>query len=160
MPSNAMSISQHIALMQTIMEQHGDLDVVLAFSVDAKLVALDGRNTNVAIEFPWQKLSEPVVVLGMWQNEVGGLTSSPGQIYQATHTPDEWNNSRDAAPFAPPAIGNETYQPILLDVWKRYGGQDVGYRDANGRWFVWEDDSRPHYVEIVPAGVLRWKMRA
>ena len=40
-------------------------------------------------------------------------------------------------------------------VWKRYQGEDRGYRDGT-KWFVYEGGEKP--VEIVPQGILGWRL--
>lgn len=145
MPSNAMKISQLIARLQADMAAHGDLDVVLCVTELGAAVAVDGRNVNVATELPVGRLPAPALVFGLWQDEQGRVRSSPGQAYQATGDDGGWTYDRDAAPA-----------DLVLRVWKRYGGEDRGYRDASGRWFVYEGGERA--VEIIPAGVLAWRI--
>lgn len=145
MPSNAMKISQLIQQLQGLKDLHGDLDMVLSVSELGTAVAIDGRNVNVAIDLPYGKLPGPAVVMGLWQNERGQITSSPGQAYQVTDGETIWTHDRDAAPIDTPLI-----------VWKRYSGEDRGYRDAQDRWFVYEGGERA--IEIVPAGILGWRL--
>ena len=153
MPSNAMPVSQLIAHLQAVQEQHGDLDCVLALAADGVLVAIDTRLIGVTAELPWQRLSSPVVTFGMWADDVGRLTNRVGVKYQAEHAPGEWNYSRDAAPFH-----LEGDEPIILDVWRRdlKRTRDKGYRDAQGRWFVADGGER--FWECPPNGVLAWKL--
>ena len=145
MPSNSMKISQFITLLQEIQRTHDDLDVVLSVTELGGVVAVDGRNVNVAMDLPNGKLAQPALVLGMWQNEIGQLTSSPGQLYQHTADGrDDWNYNRDEAPLDTP-----------LTVWKRYMGQDTGVRTSDG-WFVHEGGAK--LVQIIPAGILAWRL--
>ena len=147
MPSNAMKVSQLIERLQADLATHGDLDCVLCVTELGAAVALDGRNLNVAIELPVGKLPAPAMVFGLWMDEAGRLRSSPGQAYQVA--PDgegaPWSYDREAAP-----VGTE------LAVWKRYLGLDRGYRDADGKWFVYEGGAKP--VQIIPQGILAWRV--
>lgn len=146
MPSNAMKISQFIEQLRCLQDMHGDLDVVLSVSELGAAVAVDGRNVNVARELPSGALPTPALVIGLWQNERGQLTSSPGQAYQVSPDGDAiWNHNRDEAPVE-----------AQLVVWKRYLGQDRGYRDTHGRWFVYEGGEKA--IEIAPAGILGWRL--
>lgn len=146
MPSNTMKISQLIRHLQSEQEAHGDIDCVLQVSELGAAVAIDGRNINVAIDLPGGKLSAPALVFGMWLNETGGLTNSPGQQYQVTEDGlSDWNHSRDEAPDL-----------IEVRVWKRYLGEDRGYRSA-ADWFVYEGGDKP--VQIVPQGILGWRQK-
>lgn len=145
MPSNALKISQLIEQLTELQAQHGDLDCVLGLPAQSQTVAIDGRNVGIALELPWQRLPAPALVFGMWQNADGALTNSPGQVYQSDHAPGEWNYTRDVAP-----------RDVELVVWKRYGGQDCGYRTEDGRWFVYERGDKP--VEIASQGVLAWRV--
>ena len=147
MPSNAMKISHLIQALEGLRGFHGDLDVVLALPGDSACVAIDGRNINVAVDLPWQKLPAPCLVIGMWQDQAGRLTNMPGAKYEATADAGDWNYSRADAP-----------EGETLDVWKRYGGQGVGRREGD-RWFVDEGDRRG-MTEIVAAGILGWKRQA
>jgi hypothetical protein len=56
-----------------------------------------------------------------------------------------FNYDRDAAP------ADKT--PLI--VWKRYQGEDRGFRDGE-RWFVYEGGEQP--IEIVAAGILGWRL--
>lgn len=145
MPSNAMKASQLVARLQTLIAEHGDLDCVLALTAEAKAVAVDGRNVSAQVRFPWGALPAPVFVFGMWIGETGAATTLPGQLYQVTASSDEWNYDRHQAPA----------DKTPLKVWKRYGGQDDGYRDGE-RWYVFEGGERA--IEIVPDGVLGWNL--
>lgn len=144
MPSNAMKLSQMIACLETLREQHGDLDCVLALSGAGAVVAIDGRNINVARELPWQVLPQPCAVFGLWQDAQGRLNLAPGQAYQASAEGGEWSYQRDLAPAGKPLV-----------VWKRYGGRDRGVVDEQRRWFVMEGGEKP--IRIVDEGVLAWK---
>lgn len=146
MPSNTMKITQFIEQLQAMLTTHGDLDVVLSVSELGAVIAVDGRNVNVARELPHTKLPVPALVIGIWQDEVGRLTSSPGQEYQYTAgtLDEEWNYSRDDAPL-----------DTTLEVWKRYLGRDKGLRTSEG-WFVYEGGANP--IQIVPQGVLAWRV--
>ncbi len=145
MPSNAMKISQFVQQLQALQAAHGDLDVVLALSRDTALVSVDGRNVNVAVNVPWQRLPQPAVVIGLWSDQFGVMQPSPGQAYQVTADASDWDHDRDAAPS----------DKTELVVWKRYLGQDRGYRDGD-KWYVYEGGERP--VEIIPAGILGWRL--
>jgi hypothetical protein len=147
--SNAMKVSQLIRRLEQELETHGDLDVVLCVSELGGAVAVDGRNLNAALELPGgQKLPRPALVFGLWKDERGRLLSLPGQAYQVSAvSEDGWNYNRDQAPLTVP-----------LTLWKRYGGQDDGHRNQNGKWFVTEGGQRP--VEIVAEGILAWRARA
>lgn len=148
MPSNALKISQLIEHLTGVAALHGDLDVVMAVPVDNVLVAIDGRNVNVAAEVLGLTLPTPALVIGMWRDEQGRLRNSPGAQYVATADASEWTYVRALAP-----------ESVDLDVWKRYGGRDVGKR-VGDRWFVREGaaewPARP--IEIIPAGILGWKL--
>ncbi len=145
MPSNAMKISQFIEHLQELKATHGDLDVVLSVSDLGAIVAVDGRNVNVARELPKAKLPVPALVIGAWQDQQGQLRSSPGQEYQYTPgAEDEWSYVRDDAPMNTDLV-----------VWKRYLGRDRGLRTEEG-WFVYEGGDKP--IQIVPQGVLAWKL--
>lgn len=146
MPSNAMKISQLIERLYKDMQQHGDLDVVLALSMDSQVVAVDGRNINVARELGFATLANPALVIGMWAGHDGKLSNRPGAVYQASSEPGEWNYDRTQAPNGQPLV-----------VWKRYGGKDWGTKEGD-RWFVYEGATRT--VEIVPDGILAWKFDA
>lgn len=147
MPSNAMKISQIIHLLEAMRGFHGDLDCIMAVPVDNTLIALDGRNVSVAGEVLGQTLPQPVLVFGLWRDDVGRLRNSPGDKYQATADASEWTYNRHAAPE-----GED------VAVWKRDGGQDIGRRDGD-KWYVREGaaawPARP--IEIIPAGILAWK---
>ena len=147
MPSNAMKISQLEEKLAAMRETHGDLDVVLCVSELGTPVSVDGRNVNVAIELPsGQRLPRPALVFGLWQDEQGRLKSSPGQAYQFTAEGDDtFTYDRHAAPAN-----------VELQVWKRYLGLDRGYRDEEGRWFVYEGGAKP--IQIVPEGILGWRI--
>lgn len=148
MPSNAMKISQFIAQLQRELETHGDLDVIMPVLTDNILVAIDGRNVNVAGELLGQRLARPALVIGLWRDEQGRLKNSPGSAYQASADDGEWTYDRSTAPE-----GED------LRVWKRYGGEDIGRRDGE-KWFVREGAETwpPRPVEIVPAGILGWRL--
>lgn len=146
MPSNALKISQLIAELTNMQASHGDLDVVLAAPGLGEIVAIDGRNINVSSEAVGKQLPAPCVVIGHWRDERGALRNTPGQRYEADAVAGEWNYSRDDAP-----------ESVVVTVWKRYGGQDKGYR-VGSRWYVWEGEEAPRRpIEIVPAGILAWK---
>lgn len=147
MPSNAQKISQLIHQLEGLRAFHGDLDVVFAVPVDNTLIAVDGRNVNVAGEVLGQTLPQPVLVIGLWQDEAGRLRNSPGQRYVATADVGPWNYDRSTAPE-----GQD------LKVWKRYGGEDIGRRDGE-KWFVREGAEAwpPRPIEIIPAGILGWR---
>ena len=148
MPSNALKIGQLIEQLEAMRGFHGDLDVIFAVPVDNTLIAIDGRNVNVAGEVLGQRLPQPALVIGLWRDEQGRLRNSPGQRYEATQDASIWNYSRGSAP---------EHQDVI--VWKRYGGQDLGKRIGD-QWFVREGatdwPARP--VEIVPAGILAWRL--
>ena len=147
MPSNALKLSQMIAHLQGELETHGDVDCVLAVPVDNMIVALDGRNMNVAAEVLGQTLAQPVLVFGMWRDEQGRLRNSPGAKYETSGDDGGWNYNRAQMPD-----GDD------VTVWKRYGGQDIGKREGD-KYYVREGaaewPARP--VEIVPAGILGWR---
>lgn len=147
MPSNALSLSQMIAHLQGELDKHGDIDCVLAIPVDNVIVALDGRNINVAGELLGQTLPQPAMVFGMWRDEMGRLRNTPGAKYETTGDNDGWYARREDMPE-----GED------VTVWKRYGGQDIGKREGD-KYFVREGaaewPARP--VEIIPAGILRWR---
>lgn len=142
MPSNAMKVSQFIAELQKLHDQHGDLDMV--FAIPGAIVAIDGRNVNVANEVQDQRLATPAVVIGQYRDERGRLTNMPGQRYEATDDGGPWNYDRAAAP-----------EDVTLRVWKRQGGEGVGLR-VGARWFVIEDRPRP--IEVPPAAILAWAL--
>lgn len=142
MPSNAMKMSQLVARLQKEIDTHGDLDVVMC--AGGAVVAIDGRNVNVAMELPTGKLPRPALVMGLWQNERGALQNMPGQVYQHTPDADDWNYDRAQAPDG-----------AALFVWKRYGGEDAG-RTENGKWYV--SEGGPSMIEIVPEGILAWRV--
>jgi hypothetical protein len=150
MPSNAYSLSQHIAYCQQLMDAHGDLDCVLISPQLGAVVALDGRNVNIAGEALGQVLAEPVVLFGAWRDQAGRLTNQPGAAYQTTAVQGDWRRDFQNAP-----------EDTDVDVWKRYGGQDRAYRIGE-KWFVFEGAAeRPvRPIEIVPMGLLRWKLPA
>lgn len=147
MPSNALTVSQLIADLQTVLEQHGDLDCVLPVPVDNAIVAIDGRNINVAADLLGRSLPQPVLAFGMWRDEAGRLRNTPGAKYETTGDDDGWFKDRAAMPE-----GQD------VTVWKRYGGQDIGRR-VGEKYYVREGAAewpvRP--VEIIPAGILRWR---
>ena len=147
MPSNALSISQMIAHLQGELETHGDIDCVLVVPVDNAIVALDGRNINVAAEMAGQSVPQPVLVFGMWRDEAGRLRNTPGAKYETTGDNDGWFADRNTMPE-----GED------VTVWKRYGGQDIGKR-VGDKFYVREGAAewpqRP--TEIIPAGILRWR---
>lgn len=147
MPSNAMKISHLIQMLEGLRGFHGDLDVVLPIPVDNVIVAIDGRNVNVAGEVLGQKLPQPVLVIGLWQDERGRLRNLPGAKYEATADDGLWNYNRAEAP-----------ENQDLRVWKRYGGEDVGKR-VGDKWYVREGaaewPARP--IEIIADGILGWR---
>lgn len=147
MPSNAYSLSQHIALCQKLLDEHGDLDCVFVSPQLGAVVALDGRNVNVAGEALGQKFVEPVALFGAWRDQAGRITNMPGAAYQTTAVEGEWRRDFENAP-----------EDADVVVWKRYGGQDMGYRIGDA-WFVFEGaaerPARP--IQIAPGGLLRWK---
>jgi len=149
MPSNAMKISQFIAHLQDELATHGDVDCIFAVPVDNTLIAIDGRNVNVAGELLGQRLPQPALVIGLWRDEQGRLRNSPGARYEASADASDWTYDRSRAP-----------EGVDLDVWKRYGGQDIGRREGD-RWYVREgnDEWPARPIEIIPAGVLGWKLR-
>lgn len=150
MPSNAYSLSQHIAHCQQLFAEHGDRDMILAIPGAKALIAIDGRNVSVGIEALGQKLPAPVVIVGQHQDAAGRMTSLPGNEYQVTADSGEWNHNRNEAP-----------EGVDLDVWKRgkKGALDKGWREGD-RWFVFEGAAeRPRRpIEIVPDGILGWKL--
>lgn len=148
MPSNAMKLGQFIEQLEALRADHGEIDVVLALPGAGALVAIDGRNVNVGVEAQGQKLPHPVVLVGLWRDQAGRLTNLPGQKYEFTADDSEWNYNRQEAP-----------EDTDLIVHKRYGGRDKGYR-LGEKWFVFEGaDERPERpIEIIPAGVLGWKL--
>lgn len=148
MPSNALKISQLIEHLEGLRAFHGDLDCIIAVPVDNALVAIDGRNINVAGELLGQTLAQPALVIGMWRDEAGRLRNSPGALFVATADASDWTYDRAQAP-----------EDTDLVVWKRYGGQDRGYRIGE-KWYVFEGaDERPgRPIEIIPAGILAWKL--
>ncbi len=147
MPSNALKTSQLIEHLQGLLETHGDVDCIFAAPVDNTLIAIDGRNVNVAGELLGQSLPSPCLVFGLWRDEQGRLRNSPGAAYQTTADAGEWTYTRGTAP-----------ENVDLVVWKRYGGQDIGRR-VGDNWFVREGapewPARP--VQIIPSGILAWK---
>jgi hypothetical protein len=146
MPSNALKISQLIAQLSELKETHGDLDCVLALPKAAEAVAIDGRNVGVAVSFPWGRLPSPVVAIGIWVDQFANQTNMPGQRYAVTPEGEQpFNYDRDAAP------SDKT--PLI--VWKRYQGEDRGFRDGE-KWFVYEGGVQP--IEIVAAGILGWRL--
>lgn len=147
MPSNAMKLSQFEALLAKLRAEHGDLDVVMTDAGGA-VVAVDGRNVNVAALLPRQRLAEPAVVIGLTIDPRGRMQTAPGQRYQATADGNIWNHDRDAAP-----------EDTDLIVWKRYGGEDKGYRIGD-RWYVFEGATeRPKRpIQIVTEGILGWRL--
>lgn len=149
MPSNACKLSQHIAHCQQLLAAHGDLDVILAYPAAKALIAIDGRNVNVAIDVQGRKLPAPAVVIGQHQDATGRITSMPGHAYQVTETSGEYNHDRDQAP-----------EGVDLDVWRRgkVGTRDKGWREGE-RWFVFDGATeRPvKPVEITPDAILGWK---
>lgn len=147
MPSNAMSLSQLEAHLAKLRAQHGDLDVVLALAEGRSVVAVDGLNINVLADLPWQKLNHPAVVIGLTVDQRGRLQTMPGQRFQATQDANEWNRDRSAAP-----------EDTDVLVWKRFGGEDRGYR-VGEKWFVFEGSAeRPKRpIQIVTDGVLAWR---
>lgn len=142
MPSNAMKVSQFIAELQKLHDQHGDVDMVLA--IPDAIVAIDGRNVNVTNEVQSQKLATPAIVIGQYRDERGRLTNMPGQRYEATNDGGPWNYDRAAAP-----------QGVTLRVWRRQGGEGVGLR-VEDRWYVIE--GRPRPIEVPPASILAWAL--
>jgi hypothetical protein len=146
MPSNALKISQLIAQLSALKEQHGDIDCVLALPKAAEAVAIDGRNVGVAVSFPWGRLPAPVVAIGIWIDHIGNQTNMPGQRYAVTPEGEQpFNYDRSAAP--------DDKTPLI--VWKRYIGEDRGFRDG-GKWWVYEGEAVP--TEIVPEGILGWRL--
>mgnify|MGYP006935492834 FL=1 len=145
MPSNAMKISHLIQQLEGLRGFHGDLDVI--FASEGNIVAVDGRNVNVAGDLLGQKLPQPALVIGLWRDEQGRLRNSPGAAYVATADDGLWNYDRTAMP------DNEDVR-----VWKRYGGEDIGKR-VGDKYFVREgaDEWQRRPVEIVPAGILGWR---
>ena len=147
MPSNALKISQLIEHMQGVAALHGDLDVSMAVPVDNALVAIDGRNVNVAGEVLGQSLPQPALVIGLWRDKQGQLRNSPGAVYASTADASEWSYTRGTAP-----------EGVDVAVWTRYSGHDVGRRDGD-KWYVREGAAAwpPRPVQIIPAGILAWK---
>lgn len=148
MPSNAMKLSQFIEHLQGELGTHGDIDVIMAFTADDLLIAIDGRNVNVVGELLGQKLPQPALVMGVYRDEQGRIRNMPGQKYEATAEDGEWTYNRHLAPEGEDLI-----------VWKRQGGQDIGRREGD-RWFVREGAEAwpPRPIEIIPAGILAWKL--
>ena len=148
MPSNALKISQLIAHLQNELADHGDLDCVLCVSRDNALIAIDGRNISIAAELLGQRLAQPALVFGLLRDDNGRPRSSAGHKYESSADSGEWSYDRASAP-----------EGIDLIVWKRRGGLDRGYR-LGERWYVHEGAvERPAKpLEIVPAGVLAWKL--
>lgn len=151
MPSNAMKISQLMVQLQGVIDQHGDLDCVLALTRDAEVYAIDGRNVNVAGGLAGRTLPSPVLMFGLSVLNDGTTTQSAGTAYQVTASDDPWRYNRDDAP-----------QDVDLDVWRRSGVvHDIGRR-LGADWFVYNgsfgaDDQ--HLVQIVPEGILAWMTR-
>lgn len=146
MPSNTMKISQLIKQLQGELETHGDLDCVLQVSELGAPVALDGRNIVAAVDLPGGKLPAPALVFGIWIGERGAPTNSPGQKYQVTNDGrTDWDHDLRAAP--------DDKTPLI--VWKRYLGEDRGYREGDN-WFVYEGGDKP--IQIIPAGILGWRL--
>lgn len=141
MPSNAQKISQVIAAWSALLEEHGDLDVV--FASGGALIALDGRNANVAVEVLNQRLAAPVLVIGLQRNDRGAIRNMPGDVYVASPEAGEWSYDQAAAPDGEP-----------VKIWKRLGGRGEGVR-RDGRWYVAEGRGGRE-VEIVPTGILAW----
>lgn len=143
MPSNAMKASQFIAHLQAEIETHGDLDMVFAAGMP---IAIDGRNINVTVDMLGQRFPAPVIAIGQHRDERGRVTNMPGFAYEVTADSGEWTYDRNAAP-----------EGVTVAVWKRRGGQDRGYR-SGAQWFVYEGDETKRPVEIIPAGILGWKL--
>lgn len=142
MPSNAMKISQLVAMLEGMADTHGDLDVILGLPGNPP-VAVDGRNVTVQGDLPLQRLPAPCVVIGMWQNERGVLQNMVGQKYEVNGVEDGWFAAHGDAPEMTP-----------LRVWTRYEGEKTGYV-REGRWWLWDGNARP--VEYPRAGILRWR---
>ena len=145
MPSNAMKTSQLAARLAELAAEHDDLDCVF---VSGGIIAIDGRNITVTTEIGGQKLPRPVVAIGVTTDERGRHRSTPGEVYQKTVTPDEWNYNRSEAPENTPLI-----------VWKRKAvkgeARDRGYRQGE-QWFVYEGGERAWV--IVSDGILGWRL--
>lgn len=144
MPSNAMKSSQLRALLEQYEQEHGDLDVVLALPGDGVIVAVDGRNVNVSVQFGLQTLAEPVLAFGQWRAQTGAITNSPGSKYETDAVPGDWRSDLSAAPA-----------DVVVDIWRRGSKADTGYRDAAGKWFAFEGGTRAW--ELAPGAVLQWK---
>lgn len=148
MPSNALKISQLIETLTERMVMHGDIDCVLPSLESNAVIAIDGRNVNVAGEMLGQTLPRPVLVIGLWRDEHGRLRNMPGAQYAASDDDGYWSYRREDA-----------LEDTDLVVWKRYGGQDIGKR-VGDKWYVREGaaewPARP--VEIIPAGILAWRL--
>lgn len=145
MPSNAMKISHLIQQLEGLRGFHGDLDVI--FASEGAIVAVDGRNVNVAGELLGQTLPQPALVIGLWRDEQGRLRNSPGAAYVATADDGLWNYQRDTMPE-----GED------VRVWKRYGGEDIGKR-VGSKFYVREgaDQWQTRPIEILAAGILGWR---
>lgn len=145
MPSNAMKISHLIQQLEGLRGFHGDLDVI--FAHEGAIIAVDGRNVNVAGEVLGQTLAQPALVIGLWRDEQGRLRNSPGAAYVATADDGLWNYRRETMPE-----GED------VRVWKRYGGEDIGKR-VGDKYFVREgvDEWSKRPIEIIPAGILGWR---
>lgn len=148
MPSNTLKLSQLIDLLLERQATHGDVDCVFPSFGDSAIIALDSRNINATGELFGQTLAQPVLVFGLARDEQGRLRNMPGAKYEATGDADGWTYRREAAP-----------EGVDLAVWKRHGGHDIGKR-VGDRWFVREGAAEwpPRPVEIVPAGVLAWRL--
>lgn len=148
MPSNAMKISQLLYFLNNEMMAHGDLDCILQVTELGAPVALDGSNIIAAVELPNARLNAPALVFGMYTDSSGVRTNSPGQRYEVSDDgsmPGDWNHDRAAAPA----------DKTPLRVWKRFLGEDRGYRDGDD-WYVYEGGDKA--VQIVPAGILGWRL--
>lgn len=145
MPSNAMKISHLIQQLEGLRGFHGDLDVI--FAHEGAIIAVDGRNVNVAGEVLGQTLAQPALVIGLWRDEQGRLRNSPGAAYVATAYDGLWNYRRETMP-----------ESEDVRVWKRYGGEDIGKR-VGEKYYVREgmDEWGKRPVEIIPAGILGWR---
>lgn len=137
MPSNSFKASQLIAHLKTLMEFHGDLDVVLPVDSAGRMFAITEKDVVCASSFNNQPLSGIVIAIAP-RDPVADYT------VQADGPLAGWNYDLSQAP----------QDGSVVKVYKRFGGEDTGYC-TNGVWSVYEGGDKAW--EVAPGGVLAWR---
>lgn len=136
MPSNSFKISQLVAFLKTMQDQHGDLDVTLPVDVVGRQYPITEKDIVPATSF--QGAALPVMVLAIAPRDpIVDYAVTAGAVG------DNWIYAFDGAP---------TERDVA--VYKRFGGQDKG-RWNGATWAVYEGGDRAW--EVPTGGVLAWR---